>query len=270
MTSDAMSLEVCELEKRFGIISKHAANCLKHGDYVAVVSKRGGGPSACPVCIAERDQKRLAEEQRAMFERIAVERIERRLGSSLIPPRFMGKSFADYRVSSAEQQENLDICVGYAERFQEHYQSGRCMLMLGKVGTGKTHLASAIAGYVVVNHSMVAAYRTVTGILQFIKGSFDNRSEYTEAEAYEALTQPHLLVIDEAGATRPTEFEMSAMFTLINGRYEQQKPTILISNLMPDELGPVIGERCLDRLRENGGICLVFDWESARREVANG
>src|SRR5690606_12608951 len=103
-------------------------------------------------------------------------------------------------------------------------------------GTGKTHLANAIAGHIIVNCGATAVYRTVAGILQHVKGSYDSRSEYTEAEAFSSLIEPSLLIIDEVGATKPTEFEQATLFNIINGRYEEQRPTIVVSNLMPEEL----------------------------------
>ena len=86
-----------------------------------------------------------------------------------------------------------------------------------------------------------------------------------EAQAFAALVTPHLLVIDEVGATKPTEFELATLFNVINGRYEQQKPTVIITNLKPSELAEAIGERCVDRLREGGGIAVKFEWASARK-----
>lgn len=265
MASESVNLDIAPLERRFGVVSKERATCATHGDYASIVSSRASEPSGCPACAEEARHARLEEEQRELFAKIARDKIERRLGEAMIPKRFQGKNFDDFVAEGAKQKRNVAACVEYAENFLENYKLGRCLLLLGKVGTGKTHLANAIAGYVVVNHGMTAVYRTVTGILQYVKGSYDSSSDYTEMQAFQAFVEPHLLVIDEAGATKQTEFELSTLFTVINGRYEQQRPTILISNLMPEELPNVIGERCVDRLREGGGRALVFDWKSARR-----
>ena len=269
MARSSSDLSVQPLEARFGVIEKRHAECARHGDYIAVLTKHREDFSGCPACADVVQRQREELESIAEQQQAARERLERRLGNALIPPRFASKTFANYRASSKEQSAALKACRQYAERFDEHRAAGRCMLLLGNVGTGKTHLGSAIAAHVVREHGAVAVYRTVHGLMQFVKASFGRDAEYSEAQAYERLIAPALLVIDEVGATKQTEFEQAALFNVINGRYEQQLPTVIISNLMPAELPAALGDRCVDRLRENGGIALVFDWGSERARVGN-
>lgn len=270
-SNQAADLSISDIERRIiGVVSKQLAECAEHGEYAAIISKHREGPSGCPKCADIRQREQDDADQLAQQAKFAAERLERKLGNAMIPKRFLGKAFSDYLAESPKQRKALDTCQEYADNFRAHFEAGRCLLLLGKPGTGKTHLAAAIAGQVMVQSAATAVYRTVGGILQHIKGSYDSRSEYSEAEAYASLVEPSLLVIDEVGATKPTEFEQATLFAIINGRYEEQRPTIVVSNLMPKELPAVLGERCVDRLREGGGIGLVFDWASARAEVANG
>lgn len=155
-------------------------------------------------------------------------------------------------------------CREYADQFAKHREDGRCIVMTGTPGTGKTHLAAAIASQVATTTSMTAVYRTVSSMLQFIKGSYGDKAEYTEAQAFASLVDPDLLILDEVGATKPSEYELATLFNVINGRYEDQRPTIVISNLDAARLGEVLGDRSVDRLREGRGIGLVFDGESQR------
>ena len=240
--------------------------CEQHGDFESKTSLIFGRQfrSRCPQCT-EIEKARQKSEETAAKQREEQERLERKLGSALIPARFKDRSFDSYIVSTAKQKQALSACREYAENFAEHRRAGRCLLLLGNVGTGKTHLATAIASHIIRNTSYTAAYRTVGGILQRIKGSYDRESGYTEADAFAAYTRPGLLIIDEVGATKPSEFELATLFTIINGRYEEQLPTIVISNLPGSELAGALGERCVDRLREGGGIAVGFDWQSARK-----
>ena len=79
--------------------------------------------------------------------------------------------------------------------------------------------------------------------------------------------RPDLLILDEVGVQFGSETEKMILFEIINGRYEQLKPTIVISNLA-DALTDYLGERVVDRLREGGGRMLIFDWPSYRRQAA--
>lgn len=79
------------------------------------------------------------------------------------------------------------------------------------------------------------------------------------------LFGPSLLVIDEVGVAFGTESERTIFYQIINGRYERVLPTVLVSNLAEKDLPASIGERAMDRLREGGGVTLVFDWESYRK-----
>jgi DNA replication protein DnaC len=267
MQSEALNLTVDPIERRIGIVAKDLGNCQEHGDFVAIRSRNSETLSGCPKCAEVAQRLKDAEDQKALMAKIAADRLANKLGAALIPSRFRDRSFEGYKATEPKQVKALTICREYAENFAEHFKAGRCLLLLGNVGTGKTHLATAIANHVMHTSTATAVYRTVGGILQHIKGSYDRESGYSEGDAFAAYTKPSLLIIDEVGATKPTEFELASLFNIINGRYEEQLPTVVISNLPAGELAGALGERCVDRLREGGGIAVGFDWVSARAKV---
>ncbi|WP_429373734.1 ATP-binding protein [Pseudomonas sp. 18173] len=109
-----------------------------------------------------------------------------------------------------------------------------------------------------------AIYRTVGTLIGEIRATFNDRSGESEEHILREVIGADLLVLDEVGATKQSEFELATLFSIINGRYEQCRPTIIVSNLSPIELNDAIGARCVDRIRENGCIGVAFEWESQR------
>jgi DNA replication protein DnaC len=264
-----MARSVSDLSKyvdgKFGVLDRRPAKCDEHGDYISVVRRKAETESisGCPTCASE--QRDIEEAKRKRFDFSLLQR-----EVAQIPKRFADKSFAGFRVENGPQQIALDACVGYVENFSKHRRDGRCMLLLGLVGTGKTHLSVAITKQLIDEHMVRAIYRTAGGILGDIKATYNDRQGLSEADILREVIAADLLVLDEVGATKQSEFELTTLFTIINGRYEQSRPTILVSNLAPAELNDAIGMRCVDRIRENGCIGVRFQWESQRGKEFSG
>lgn len=250
--------------------------CDIHGQYSASVFKLGAveRESPCPVCFdlqlkkeQEKESERMAEEYRKA--KIAADqlRMEEKTGAARIPKRFQGKTFADYIAETPQQQKALEACTSYAHNFSDNLAAGRCLILSGNVGTGKTHLAAAIADYIVRETEYTAVFRSLHSILQAIKSTYGGDSGFTESEVMQLFTSPDLLIIDEVGATKSSEFELATLFAIINTRYENKTPTVVVTNLEASELRRAIGDRCTDRLREGGGRAIAFNWESKRPEL---
>lgn len=113
----------------------------------------------------------------------------------------------------------------------------------GPVGSGKSHLAAAIAN-AVASRGQAAAYATATGLISFIKAGFgDGSAEHRLA----SLQHVALLVIDDLGTQRsslPGDWAFAQFYELLNARYLHERPTVLTSNLPPDHLE----ERLRDRV----------------------
>ena len=138
-------------------------------------------------------------------------------------------------------------------------------MFCGKPGTGKNHLACAIANSIIENHQAKVLISTALRIARDIKNSWSRDSQISEERTIKTYTDKDLLIIDEIGVQFGSEAEKIILFEIINTRYEQMKPTILISNLSEQELGIYIGERVLDRMMEGQGAIIAFDWESYRK-----
>lgn len=248
-------------------IRTQPADCEKHGKFdqkVTVILGRelkGGCPECLRAIAIEREESAKAE--KAYELRLSL---VRKLGDALIPKRFLSRTLDNYQVEHDEQRRALKFCRHYVATFDQIREVGRCMVLIGKPGTGKTHLGVAMANELLHKTSRTAVYRTVGAVLQAIKASFDRKSELSESDILSSLINPDLLVLDEIGVSKeqPSDFELTTLFAIINGRYEREAPTVIISNLGAGELGRAMGDRCVDRLREGGLIVVPFEWESQR------
>lgn len=204
-------------------------------------------------------KKRLIE----LHDQYKQKNIESQLGRAGIPKRFIKKNFDNYQASTQAQVKNKKIMMAYAERFPRVFENGTCFLMVGNSGTGKTHLAVAVLNEVSKkNYSVI--FTSTAEILRRLRGSYGQTDE-TESDIYELYTAPDLIVIDEVGvAIGDAEKRKAMLFDLINARYNELKPTILIGNLTAAEMEQYLGTRIFDRMKENNGFVLPFEWQSHR------
>lgn len=252
-----------------------ASTCDVHERYADVQVQQFDGSfrsTGCPRCRWEALNTADPESETHLHAlRLRSEdRLNELLVGSGIGPRFVHASFDNYHVGdSAAQARALGKCRAYAHQFAEHRRDGRCLLLLGTVGTGKTHLASAIAQAVIRSRLGTALVVTAAEIVRAGKSTMVRNTSYTEDDLFDELGSVDLLIVDEVGGSLGTEYERSVMHEVIERRYRLIKPTIVCSNMSVMDLGQYIGERALDRLRENGGEVVGFTWSSARRGVVH-
>ena len=238
--------------------------CEKHGAYQAEAYEGFGGRrilySTCPECEKEFQAQKKAEEEK---ERLLKE--TSRLRWAGISQRFLNASFTGFEMVCKDATANLKKVKTYCEKFLEIKTQGTSLILCGMPGTGKTHLASALV-INLVKAGMNCKYMTSYKIMSRLKATYDKASsKETETEVIKELTGCDLLVIDEVGVQFGSETEKILFYQIINGRYDNVFPTVLISNLNAEELKKFIGERCFDRLREGSGAVLSFDWNSYRK-----
>lgn len=243
-------------------IAERPASCDAHGSF-ASRNVFGAIWSSCPVCEQERrDQERASQAKREAEERRA--RWESKVEGAGIPVRFRSRSFDNFVADSPGKRKALDFAADYGKRFTERsYQSGRSALFIGKPGTGKTHLASAI-GLAAMDSGHSVMFCTVMRAIRRVKDTWAKGSAESESQAVAALVFPDLLILDEVGVQFGSDTEKNILFDILNDRYEQRKPCLLLSNLTLPEVKAFLGERVFDRLREDGGEVIIFDWQSQR------
>lgn len=231
-------------------------------------------PTACkvhPISAMAKDQQaqvmadidqQARDDQRAM----ASQRLQARLRSAGISPRFAHASLANFVAETNEQRRVLGYVRRYAQGFAEQLQRGRCLMLVGPCGTGKTHLAMAVLAEV-IHAGYKGRYATAADISAAVRATY--RGEGSESKALDAFIEPDLLVLDEIGVLRDTDHERHCLYRTIDGRYQAQRPAILCGNVTVAEAEEALGEQAFSRLQENGGIRLSLVWDDYRAGRAN-
>ena len=187
------------------------------------------------------------------------------LEKSRIPKRFISSTIAGYDTGNhGGKTRAAKLSQAYVDTFPERKMLGESLVFCGVPGTGKTHLACAVA-IELIQRGHKALYSTTYDAVMSVKSTYGIHSDKTEKEVFDVYRNVELLIIDEVGVQFGTDTERIIFYQIINGRYENVLPTILISNLPEPDLEKYIGGRCLDRLREGAGAVVAFDWESYRR-----
>ncbi len=239
--------------------------CSAHGPYVARLIETDGrrvGNTRCPECSKELEERRKKQAEEQRLRQIEASRVARHERSK-IPFRFKTRRFDNYIVDNDAQAKALNICKSYAESWERVKQDGAGLIFSGKAGAGKTHLACSIA-HEVINQGANVQFSTVAEVMRQIKSSFAKDAETTEQQEIDHFSNIQLLILDEVGMDYGTDFNKALIFEILNNRYENVLPTILLTNLDAKALTEYLGERLVDRMREGGGRLVSFTWESHR------
>ncbi len=207
----------------------------------------------CPECEAMRSRR---HEESAWFESNC-----RRFGA--LPFRFSGVNLANFNVRDAQQKAALEIATEFVDKYHDIGLIGGSLVFIGKAGTGKTHLACAIANE--LQKFARVTYATVADVAREVRtGHRGSHTQETENEILDRIAaKPDLLVLDEVGLNLDSSAHSELVHEIIDRRYRSQGSLILVSNLDRSTLTPYLGERAMDRLREVARV-VPFAWQSER------
>jgi DNA replication protein DnaC len=244
----------------FKVLDEEEFTCPKHGKYrrrPVFTESSGKINPTCPACEAEKN----AEEKRQRREHISLRQMN-------IGKRYFNADFKSFEASTPE----LGRLLQTAKKFAENPQGK--LVMMGKNGTGKTHLAIAILKQV------GGIIHTVYEIGSLIRRSYHSSDGESEQEILDRLTQVNLLVLDEIGRTKGSDWEQNWLSFLINDRHENDKPMILITNRhfksacpenpkgCPHCLNNYLDTDIISRLMEDGAF-MQFTGDDYRIKLGN-
>ena len=179
-----------------------------------------------------------------------------------IPKRYREISFEHSDVIDIERRCPTQVreIRHYVGAIRENLDAGAGLWLTGSYGTGKTALAMIVSKAAIDAGRSVAIY-SCPRLLGVIREAIDGDGVL---DFLDRLAAVDLLHIDDLGAERRTDWVLEQLYTIINTRYEDERATIVTSNLGPAELAEQLGERTVSRLE---GMCeiLPFFGADARR-----
>lgn len=175
-------------------------------------------PCICD-CRAEEIEKERAKDEHAQ-KMYAIKRLK---DASMMASKFLDASLQNYIIRE-ENQDAYKLACNYVKRFSEMKKKNQGLLLYGPVGTGKSYTAACIANALMERNTTVIMTSFVK-ILQDINGA-ENEANYIRI-----LNSVSLLIIDDLGAERNTDYALEKVYNVIDSRIRTNKPMILTTNL---------------------------------------
>lgn len=178
-----------------------------------------------------------------------------RYAGAQIPPRFRNKRLESFeaRRGEAAQLEVKESAKQYVKGF--HAGETKGLLLRGGTGVGKTHIAVGIL-MEVLDKGVNGTYCNITDLLSRLRDTYTQGATDTEGAILEDLDRVDLLVLDDLGAEKASEWVLDRLYLVINRRYENARPIIVTTNCDDASLRERVGPRIVSRLYE---MCMLID-----------
>ena len=172
--------------------------------------------------FSELEEQLMIAQQRDDFRK---KRAWKMYEESGVGKRFLTANFENYE--RERMPKAYDIALGYAETFDKN--DGEGLLFTGDVGTGKTHLAAAIAAEIIRKYAATVEFVSYTEALATMRAAF-SESNNNDKILEERMMKADLLVIDDLGKENLSAFTKNVLYRVVNGRYKEKLPLIITSN----------------------------------------
>jgi DNA replication protein DnaC len=245
----------------------------------------------CSICegsglrIVQENGRSVAHQCECRLQKRAARMLER----AHIPERYEHCTLESYESKFRGAHRSLALAHLSARKFVQAYPletQGSGLLLTGSIGVGKTHLAVGILKSLIVERGASGVFCDYRELLKEVQNSYNNNVRTTEMEILRPIYEAEVLVLDELGAAKPSEWVWDTVAQVLNSRYNGRRTTIITTNyantapqgadpgtngqiraaLREESLGDRIGERMRSRLQE---MCVVvqMDGDDFRQKV---
>jgi DNA replication protein DnaC len=159
----------------------------------------------------------------------------RLLEEARIPPRYSHCELEGYALLKELRTDSLEKAKFIAERFVEEYPTKYGLLFMGPSGIGKTHLAVSIIKRLMMEKSVPCMFRTFPDLLKEIQMSYSPVSMSSELSLLQPIFDAEVLLLDELGAQKRSDWVLDTVAYVLNYRYTENKITILTTNYLDQE-----------------------------------
>ena len=186
----------------------------------------------------------------------------------------IGCRYRDARLSNFEhyhpaQEQVTDALLAYAEQLPQRVKLGQSIVLYGTVGTGKDHLLAAMIRAACIN-GLRPAWVNGLDLYGDIRDRMDQEGS-RESTLVRSLAAPDILCVSDPLPPKGggvTEFQATMLYRIIDRRYRDSRPTWITMNVLDgSEAEQRLGAAIVDRLRDNGGLCLPCCWPSYRKRT---
>lgn len=262
--------EASWISARLGeLFDRVEAECPQHGRYFGRVRKGSHELPTCPLCEAEEAQKDKATEElkdRLKRSAVALENVVKPYG--IYRPPFGTLDAFDIRgEKTREKKTALTAATRFSQRLldrlQEGKNSGLGLFLVGSVGTGKTHLATACLDEL-AKQGIPGFFIRVADLFDLTNGAAASR-ELSVTALIGYLSRVSCLVLDDLGVQSWSSSEQKRLQQILDGRQANGLPTVFTTNLDGEELVRCLGDRLVSRILGTSYVAR-FTWSDRRRQ----
>lgn len=235
------------------------------GMWDAFRAKLGAIPKRTPEeleAAEKRRQEREAEEvRRDIIGKLGA--LRKDVGARLDP--FRKATIDSFEVYDPAQEKTVSKVRDFIGGLEDHLEAGDGVFLIGPPGTGKDHLAVAIAREAVIRFRASARWLDVASLRGELRDAIKSAKE--EKRTLGPYLRADVLILSDPvpPGSGLSDYQADALFRLVDGRWRELRPTIITANFRDEaEANDRLGSQVVDRL-SHGGLRLRCQWESFRR-----